>query len=341
MFLAPVAHGLMARSSFTLVVPRYRRRRRPWGVASLGRARRRAWLAACLGVAMTIAGCASAPPPTPYPHEQVLTVFAELKLYLDQDPYRLAPGRDLQGRNIFRVTLERLDGLGEATGPAGADVFQYARGLCLERLGDWSGAAQAFGRAAQAGTSLAGAAGDHAGAARRMADLVDRDRLSRATPESYLNDLEVMDGRLMEWAGAPNPVSPYAAYARMEAEREREERIAMLFDHRRQLSDGVARAMKLAESLVADFRDSRRVGEHWLLLGSLAEGLARDWARQYPPEGPTGAYGDQGRWFQWVEQARTAYRKAAQADGDPAKPEGAARLRALDAWAGRVASLAR
>jgi hypothetical protein len=127
----------------------------------------------------------------------------------------------------------------------------------------------------------------------------------------------------------------------MEAEREREERATLLFDHRRQLPDGIARAIKLAEAMVADFGDSRRAGEHWLLLGALQESLARDWTRQYPPEGPAGAYADQGRWFQWVEQARTAYRKAAHADGDPAKPEGEARLRALDAWAQRVAGLAR
>jgi hypothetical protein len=293
-----------------------------------------------VAVALTLllpVGCAVSPPPSPYPHEYLLTVFAELKLYLDQDPYRLPPGRDLEGHNVFRVTLERLDSLSELADPAYADVMAFARGQCLERLGDWTRAAEAFDRATSPGTTLADAARARAQAARRMVRLTDRDAYDHASLEGYLNDLQVMERRLLEWAAEKPP--PYKAYALLEAARGREERARLLFDHRRILKDGAARAIQLAQSLTADFQESYRASEHWLLLGSLYEQLARDFSRQFPPEGR--GFDPDGRWRQWIEQARVAYRKVALADGDPAKPEGQALLRGLDAYALRMQDLAR
>jgi hypothetical protein len=272
----------------------------------------------------------------------VLTVIAELKLNLAQDPYRFPPGKDLQGRNIYRVTLTRLDSLDELTDPAYADTLAFARGECLERLGDWTGAAKAFDRAttgtAGANSTLADQAALRAAAARKMAGLVDRSAMERASIEGYLNDVDVMERRLLEWAGE-KPVWPYASFARLEAARGREERAQILFDNRRILRDGAQRAIEAAQSLTADFADSWRISEHWLTLGGLFERLARDWNREVPPEGPAGS--DDGRWRQYVDQARVAYRKAAQADGDPVKPEGEARLRALDAYALRMQDLSR
>src|SRR5262245_10186457 len=91
-----------------------------------------------------LVGCAMQPVPAPYPHESVLTVIGELKIFLNQDPYRDPPGRDLQGRNIFRVTLERLDNIKPLVGPEYSDVLDYARGECLERLREPRQAAENF-----------------------------------------------------------------------------------------------------------------------------------------------------------------------------------------------------
>lgn len=304
-------------------------------------------LSLALAAAFWLAGCAGAAPPSPYPHEFVLTVIAELKLNLAQDPYRFAPGKDLQGRNIYRVTLARLDSLDELADPAYADSLAFARGECLERLGAWTDAAAAFDRATTAtagnaaggdGGSLAAQAKLRSEAARKMGKLVDRASMERASIEAYLNDLEVMGRRLTEWAGE-NPVWPYASFAKLEAARGREERALILFDNRRVLRDGAERAIQAAESLPSDFADSWRVSEHWLAVGGLYERLARDWNREVPPDGPPGR--DDGRWRQWIDHARIAYRKAALADGDPAKPEGEARLRALDAYALRMQDLSR
>src|SRR5262245_5371875 len=108
---------------------------------------------------LLLAGCATKPVPAPYPHESVLTILGELKIFLNQDPYQDPPGRDLQGRNIYRVTLERLDNLKPLTGPEYSDVLAYARAECLERLGSWRDAAENFEQAAGTSSTLVASAG--------------------------------------------------------------------------------------------------------------------------------------------------------------------------------------
>lgn len=288
-------------------------------------------------LSLLLLACATRPVPAPYPHESVLTVLGELKIFLNQNPYRDPPGRDLQGRNIYRVTLERLDSLKSLTGPEYTDVLAFARGECLERLGDWNGAQMAFNDATQTSTSLAEPARQRAAFAGRMDKLTDRAQMNK-TLESYLNDLEVLGRNLDAWQGGQPPF-PYPAYIRAEAERTLAERIKLLADNRLVLDQAMQRAIELGRKLVETTKDSWRLGQNDLLLGGLLETMARDQTAQLPPEGF--AFNAEAGWNNLVDQARTIYTRAAQRDGDMAKPEAQARLRTLDAYALRVQTLAR
>jgi len=291
----------------------------------------------CMGLLGLLAGCAHTPVKAPYPHESILTVVAELKIYLAQDPYRQEPGKDLNGRNIFRVTLERLARLEEASGAQYADVLSFARAQCLERLGEWAKASGAFEACAARATSLAAPARQCAAAAARM-DALTRRNTQSPTLESYLNDLDVAERRLGEWA-LERPLWPYESAIRQAREQIGEERVWLLFTNRLVQERGAGRAVEAAQRLIEANKESWRTGEHWLLLGSLYEAMARDWTTQHRPDGLVFKT-DQG-WGGWIEQARAAYRRVAQSDGDPAKLEGQARLRALDAYALRVQGAAR
>lgn len=303
----------------------------------LTHAPRRLGLAAALLALALLGGCARVSKQAPYPHESVLTIVAELKIFLNQDPYRLPPGQDLNGRNIYRVSMERLDALQGLTGAgAYADVLAFARGECLERLGDWPGAQRAFAAAAQTSSSLASTAAVRAENAGKLAALTSR--AAAATLDAYFSDLDERERRLRDYLAAAPPW-PYDAYARRALEAIQEERARMLLTNRLVLEDGVSRAVAAARKLAGEHSQSHRASDHQLLLGSVYESLARDWTGQRSPEGAAPAL-DAG-WGSWIEQARQAYRKVAQADGDPAKLEGQARLRALDAYALRTQSLAR
>jgi hypothetical protein len=286
---------------------------------------------------LMVAGCATPPVPAPYPHESVLTVFGELKIFLNQDPYADPPGRDLQGRNIYRVTLERLDGLRGLTGPEYRDVLAWARGACLERLGDFHAAATEFTAAAQSTGTLVAPASARAALASRMAALVDRATMGK-TLESYLNDLDVLGRKLEAWQ-AEAPPFPYNGFIRAESERALTERVKLLADNRLVIDQSLPRAIELAKRLVESSKSSWRLGQDELLLGGLFETMARDVTAQLPPEN-LGFNAGSG-WDNLLEQARAAYTRVAQRDGDLAKPEGQARLRALDAYALRVQMLAK
>ena len=290
--------------------------------------------ALALFLALLLAACVPRTDRAVYPHESVLTVLAEFKLHEQRDPYRLPPGVDLEGNNIFRVSLARLDSLGEVADPLYGDALNYGRGLCLERLAEWRRAETAFRGAMAAGTTLEPDARAHADACARMAALVDRDALPRANVQAYLDGLDRTADALARWADESDTVWPFAAYARQQAERVRTERARRLFDLRQVLPSAAESALAEAQRLTTDHADSYRIGEHWLLLGGFLERRARDWEFQHPPEG---AHFDTGEiWGSWIEQARIAYRNVALADGDPAKLQGQARLRALDAYALRV-----
>ncbi len=276
----------------------------------------------------------------PYPHESALSIIAELKIGLRSDPYKDEPARDLEGANLYRVTLARLDSLNELLSKSKPgeydDVIAFARGECHERLGSWGDAELEFGRAARAGTSLTEAAETRKNWSRRFADATSPTTGS-LTLEGFVNALDLRRIDLEKMRGE-NPPFPYGSFARVEMESALEAKATFLFSNRLILPRGVESALEAAKSLVEENRESRKRGQNQLLLGEIYETLARDYARLFPPE--QGKF-DSAPWSQWMESARTAYREASQADGDPAKPEGEARLRALDAYAQRIADAAR
>lgn len=289
-------------------------------------------------IAALLTGCAGVSTKAPYPHESVLTIVAELKIFLSQDPYRQAPGQDLNGRNIYRVSLERLGALGTMSGAEQYhDAIAFARGECLERLGEWSAAQRAFADAAATSTPLSQTAATRSAWAARMVKLTDR-RAFAPTLDGYLNDLDVQERSVREWLAAKS-AWPYDAYLRQFLEQIQVERARLFFMNRLVLASAASKALVAGQTLVDEHPQSWRASEHGLLLGSMYETLARDWTFQNRPDGPAPRL-DEG-WSGWVERARAAYRKVAQTDGDPAKLEGQARLRALDAYALRMQALAR
>ncbi len=295
-----------------------------------------ALLPAVIAIAAWSVGCASGPAPVPYPHVSVMTVLAELDIFLNRDPYTQPAGRDLEGGNIFRVSLVRIQTLEELFGEEYADVLLYSKGQCHERLSAWKVAANAFEAAARHGTSLADEATRHGQAARRMSDLLDQ--ASRGmTIEGF--HLAALEKHLGDWLDE-GPAWPYDPFIRMQIERALEGRARLLFANRLVLQNGVRQAIEVAERLVEECADSHRHTEHLLLHGGFYESLARDWTALNPPQSMLlGELDD--RWSHWVAQARRAYLEVAHADGDPVKLEGQKRLGVLDAYSLRVRSLAR
>ncbi len=265
-----------------------------------------------------------------------MTVVMELKMFLAQDPYRRPPGNDLEGRNIFKVSLARLDALKDLTGPEYRDVIAFARGQCRERLGQWSQAAAAFDEATSAATRLAGAARQRAALARRMNELANRSAFD-GTLEGYLNDLDVAQRRLAEWV-EQKPPFPYESFARAERERAQEERLRILMENRLVLRDGAARAAAVADALIEQNPRAWRIN-----LDRLAQGRSSRRSRETGPPS-TGPRGPDWRGRRMGGMGRAGARGPTARSRRPTatrQTEGQARLRALDTYALRIKSQAR
>lgn len=283
-------------------------------------------------------GCSRVEPRVPYPHESILTIVANSASFFSNKKSLYATSGHGSGRSQYLwVSLERLTQLDQLLDPGYADVLAFARGECLERLGAWEGAAAAFAQAAATSSTLVGAATQRATNAARMAELTDRSKLS-PTLEGCLNDLEVMQHQLRAWSDR-TPGWPISAFINLERERAQEDYARLLFTNRMVLDRGTERALEAAQGLTVEHARSARAMHHQIAAGTMLEALARDWTVRNRPE--ENGMPESSPWNSWVSAAREAYRKAALADGDPAKPEAQARLRALDAYALRMQNLAR
>lgn len=280
--------------------------------------------------------CSSARELQPYPHESTLAVIAELRIHLRADPFRDAAGRDLEGRNIYRVTLDRISQLQDLTPAEYDDVLAFAAAECFERLGQWGDAGASFRAVAEAGTILADEAKRRGAWADRMLEATAETDTAR-TIEGFLNASELRRAGFLRLLDE-NPPVPYDGFIRREAEDELRQRATFLFANRFVVDGGTDRAIEAARKLVAETKESHRHGFNLILLGRFFEALAADYAVFTDPE--SGEF-DAEKWTAWVDEARGVYRKVAQTDGDPAKPEGLARLRALDAFALRALDGAR
>lgn len=295
---------------------------------------KRLMAALCL-LAMTGA-CSRADKRLPYPHESVLSALAELKIQLRSDPYREEAGRDLEGQNIYRATLTRMDSIDELTGLEYDDILAFARAECHERLGDWAGAGERFKQVADAGTSLSEEAGIRLIWVNRFREAI-RQPPSVEDLEDYLDylDAQIVQFEQLRRSG---PIFPYDSYIMIELERVLEQKAAFLFTNRVVIAEGAKRGLEVGQLLLKDHSASHRIGEHELTVGGMNEALARDYMRLNPPQR---AGFDVDGWVAWVDAARELYAKAAQRDGDPAKPEAQARLRVIEALAARSLQRAR
>jgi hypothetical protein len=153
--------------------------------------------------------------------------------------------------------------------------------------------------------------------------------------EDLADYLDYLDAQLVQFEQLrrSGPQFPYDAYIMIELERVLEQKAAFLFMNRVVIPEGAKRGIATGEQLLLEHAASNRLGEHEISVGGMHEGLARDYLRMNPAQGHTF---DAEAWLVWVDAARELYSKAAQRDGDAAKPEGQARLRAIEAMAART-----
>ena len=327
------------------------------------RANARAWVrhlaAPALGLfALLAAASPATAAPLEFEHEEdyaptkgILEIVAALRRHIPDDTYRFEAARDLSGRNIYRVSLTRLENMErlhrEALRAGYMDgVLAFAKARSLERLRAFDLAAESYRRAAQVGGELEGEARRGQAMCEGLAEAAslgyERGRPetpravgSSAMPESDEDALRGYDARvalleaLLDEAGS----SHFEPIVREELERADLARVGY-FDARRLLRpEGNVRSLAEHQRLVTRHRESKNANRHMLALADLYAELAQEYVTARPPES---LWFDPPVFQDLVDGAAKLYEVVANQDGTPEKLEAARRLEAFLAFTLRV-----
>ena len=255
-----------------------------------------------------------------------LTV-TELEMQLKSDPYRTFAHLRADGRNVFDVTLWRLDRLKRRLDPDSQDaeradaiaVIEFARGRALERLRRYDEALDAYDRVARAGGLLAAEARESAA----MADFFAGIGAIAARPET---DTAFLEGWAFEWRQIARELrgTEYASVALQEAERLEILHVERLARHR-----DLGAAVEACRTLIEENRASKLYGRHLIRLGDLYAELARrehDRARQR-----RGGI-DAARYERSLDRALSAYELASETRKPHLRREAKTKIDALIAY---------
>jgi hypothetical protein len=271
----------------------------------------------------------------PYaPYENLIEVLADFSRHLRDDLYRFPAPKDIVGRNLFAVTLERLENFRLLHPDEMPDVIGFASAEALVRLGRYAAAARAFEHVAALDSPLAKTAEAH------LAEVTEIARV-HALPEDG-PDLETtlarMRAKLEAWDRliVQTTGTPYEAICRREEEHAERRVLTTIIDSRAWLADGTETAIRSAAFLVTKHVDSRTAPTHVIQLGDLYADLAREYVVAHPE-----ADFDQQVFRQRITRALEVYSRIAGLDGIPEKPEAQAKLAALQAYHDKVLSLRR
>jgi tetratricopeptide (TPR) repeat protein len=269
------------------------------------------------------------------PHENLLSVVAEVQRFANLDLYRFRAPLDPSGINLFRASLVRLANYEQLFPGRSTDAIAYVRGQIHERLGDHAAAAESFGQALKMGTAVAPEAAESAAINRRFARLIEIPRKAETLGE-YLKALDEQQAGFLELADEYSTGSwraVYGALARRQVERADVQRAEALWKHRNLLDDGTARALKAWKETIERHAGSARVEQWRLRMGDCLYEQAREYAQEHDPEGAE---------FRWevfermTSAALSHYRQVERAYGYEERLEAAGKIEAVNAFVGRV-----
>ena len=292
------------------------------------RARLAARICACAALA---SGCASTEPPTSLgPTQDLLEVVAVVRLHVDDDTYRFPAARDYTGKNVFRVSFERLETLETAhpeklSSGYATDVVWFTKARALERIGEYDLAMRHYARVTELDSELADAA--RAGrdvnarlvAARALAPAPDA--TPQAADAAHGQQRAALEALSVEVAG-----SHYRFVVEEELERVDAADASTLAAHAALDPRYEAPALERAQALVQAHRESKNHNRHLLALGDLYAAFSRRYAQKFPP--PSLGF-DPATFDEYAHGATRVYEVVAQQDGAVEKLEGQHKLEAF------------
>jgi tetratricopeptide (TPR) repeat protein len=296
----------------------------------LNAARTRLAAQACAWAALA-SGCASTEPPAALePTQDLLEVVAVVRLHVDDDTYRFPAARDFTGKNVFRVSFERLESLETAhpeklSSGYATDVVWFTKARALERIGEFDLALAHYARVTELDSELADAARAGRDVNARLAGARTLAPAPEATTEEaaagYTRQREALEALRVEVAS-----THWRYVVAEELERVDAADAAAFAAHAALDARYEAAALERAQALVQLHRESKNHNRHLLALGDLYAALSRRYTQMFPP--PSLGF-DPATFDEYAHGATRVYEVVAQQDGAVEKLEGVPKLEAF------------
>ena len=282
--------------------------RKPWRVVGY------AWRLTHPAFLLIIFGCSTLETPRENrPYESLDAIVSEVKLHEQADVYRLPYPTDPEGQNLFRSAISRLDNWSRVHPGEAESVVAYSRGLCFEKLGDLSQAAQEYGRVDRTHTDLRELAGKRSNAMLELENFFRPPLQSRSSADEAIKRFKDTEFESVAMLSAENQA------------------LSEILEIKKRSSSGDYKSA--IEELIKRFEDSKRIYKHWLRLGRYYQSTAEEWADRAEYSGFTGG----GQLAEKaLEKATSIYIRVSQADGYNEKRVAQDRLGTLEELGRRI-----
>jgi tetratricopeptide (TPR) repeat protein len=255
----------------------------------------------------------------------MLILAGEIKRHTLYDFYRRPWPRDAGGYNPFRAGLIRLANFERLYPGRQRDLVAFLRGECLLFLCEYDKAADAFEQAASYPTSLR----EPATARRRVClDLAAATQID-VLPETIDAALSYLDQRItrIEQWREQNDKPELKRLLLLEKESADVLKAEFVQSVMAVRTDGFRQAIEVWLRVIEEHEESYRVMSYRLTLASIYESAARSYLHENPPE--SFAFSSEV-FMNYCNPARVLYLQVSLADGYRERPQGQAKLQAIN-----------
>jgi len=290
-------------------------------------------------VVLALSGCSSrvAPPEARYvPAGDLLDIVKDFQRLAKEDTYRFSIPKDVTGINIMKATLVRLNDYERKNPNQFADIVQFNKSLCLERLREYDQAAALYRKVAETEGKLGVEAAKNAEILDNFLRIFDR-TVPADDPFKYIAGL---DEKVAAWNALikKHQGTPYEFLARVEEERIDRAKVAFVEANRFRLREGNQLTIVGYSQLVTKHQQSKNRYRYLLDFGDFYMELAKEYTAQYDPEG---LGFDLKVLDQFVKSALKLYTEVVQVDGIVEKIEAQGKIEATRGYLDKMTRLNR
>jgi len=250
--------------------------------------------------------------------------MADCQRFLHADVYRFPYPRNLNGQNIYKISLVRLANYERLYPDRFTEVLALTRARLYERLGDYEQALHFYRVTLSIRGELAPVAQDRIPICENFHTVISF-TIHPKTIEEYIQEyetrLEALDTLIDKCSGLD--MEPLA---RLEKEKTQLDFAVFLQDNRQLLPEGTKLALELWTRILEENVESKNIQAHRIQLADFFFSLAKEYATWKPPE----RIGFEWDVFEdYAIGARNLYYRVSREDGYPEKREARGKLEAI------------